>query len=187
MKKFTLYSALAALATVGSVFAAWTFTEGGNKNLDQQNLGITVDDQIKINGLNGDATVVFEDEPTLIITQGNDKNAITKVDVEGDDIVVTYTPVTYEQTSKIKITYTISFNNDSLSEWFDDSSWKIEQEVNIVGGTFEDTLTATEIADIVVGKSNAVDTSEKAEALIDAVQNNAVELEVNILIEDASN
>ena len=184
MKKFSLFATLAAIATVGSVFAAWQFSEGKEQTGSKNDLAITVDNEVIVSGLAGTTTVVCDPAPSFKIVQdGSGKSAMAVVATEGD-IEVTYTPAEYETTTTVTITYTISLSDDKLDTWFNDSTWTVTETVNKAAGKFVDTLTDDEIAAKVVGIANAVPNAATAKALIAAV--GTTKLNVAIEVEDAS-
>lgn len=91
MKKFTLLSSLAALATIGSVYAAWTFNEG-TVSLDQsKTVGVNVNEDVNAAGARGSFDVVAQD---LAITfdQKNDGTLAWSTEATGTgSITITYT------------------------------------------------------------------------------------------------
>lgn len=112
MKKFTLMAGLAAIATIGSAFAAWQFEhEGKPENLEaEQNL--LIDQNIIVDGFNGEATLTRTAGNNIITLQQKEKDAYAYEVVDtGDQEVyqVKYVPTLGEHHEEIKIKYTWKF------------------------------------------------------------------------------
>lgn len=114
MKKFAKFAGLAALATVGSVFAAWNFTIGQqsiNANLTD-GVGVQVEQGIVNTGLSGTLTLAHDTngDNKVTVKQGNDGMFNFKfVDTSVDKITATYTPGTGEPYTDYNYTITLTF------------------------------------------------------------------------------
>ena len=109
MKKFALFAGLAAVATIGGVFAAWTFhNHVSTKELNEEKVAITANQDIDLVGLYGEATLTKKGDGGVQIVQAEeDSYKIALADAgEKESYTVTYDPVTDETTTKIKLVYT---------------------------------------------------------------------------------
>ena len=110
MKKFSLMAGLVALATVGSVFAAWQFTDDATAEL-KGNPTLNVEQTVTVNGLAGELELIAQgnEEITLDQTQANEYKYQFK-DSNDEKYLVKYTPVYGEaEELNINITYYWSF------------------------------------------------------------------------------
>ena len=105
MKKFTKLAALAALATVGSVFAAWQFTGLGRVETEKSEVTINVDQDIYTSGFNGQLVLTHNGNKAVNLVQsGIDALSFKFVDdiatEKQDSFTASYTPGIGEDTSR---------------------------------------------------------------------------------------
>lgn len=128
--KITVIASLAALALVGSAFAAWQFNKAATKTVDS-NVAITKDDGV------GEITLSKE---TFYLTLDQDVLAWTEADHTDDDGAITDT------LTSIKVTYTGSAKANDVSDVDLDVTFSADSAfasyVNITDGSLA-TPTAT--------------------------------------------
>ena len=93
MKKFTLLSGIAALATVGAVFAAWVFDTSTGSATKDASVTIAVDTEIEDAGIPG-ALAATSTIEGLKFVQSGDKKTTQLIDSDGEsgNVTLTYTP-----------------------------------------------------------------------------------------------
>ena len=102
MKKFAILGAIAAVATAGGVFAAWTFTEAKEYQDVDETISITVDNEV-INQGYGDVSV---NSTYALSLAGDGVSNNNKIEITEDgDIEINYAPVEKDQ----GVTMTVSF------------------------------------------------------------------------------
>lgn len=131
MKKFALLGAVAALATAGGVFAAWTFTNNASYEPIDQNVSISVGTQVYNQGY-GSASLTTKDYAIALDGDGTSNNNEIKI-TETGSIVLTYVPAeTGEQGVKCTVSITgidgtyisVDFNSEFTTVYNLDSSNK---------------------------------------------------------------
>lgn len=105
MKKFTKLAALAALATVGSVFAAWEFSGLDRVETEKSEVTINVDQNINAAGFTGTLVLTHDGNKEVDLVQSG-INALSfkfvddKESENQDSFTASYTPGVGENTSR---------------------------------------------------------------------------------------
>lgn len=150
MKKFTLLSAIAALATVGSVFAAWEFTGGQTSksaNADKS-IAVTIDKTVTtIGGLSGEASMSLSGNVDVKYEQSATNSYVPVINEKLDQdeakgtFTVSYTPGTYEE-AKESYSAVITIKVASATAGLNGTSWthaaitlSKDQNSNVYSGT----------------------------------------------------
>lgn len=155
MKKFTLLSSLAALATIGSVYAAWTFNEGLPSIDDQSAVTVTVTELNGSQDVAGEITVTGTMTVTFDQLNSNEKAWTTKVSASGGSFEVLYEP---EENAPDK-TYVLTFTIDDTA-YYKGVTWT--EEVNKSSDSAE--VTAAELVDKITGIVDTIRTSAEYSA-----------------------
>lgn len=125
MKKFTLVAGLVAFATIGSVFAAWTFESSGTlKDEDSLANGVGVvlsDTNIETDGISGVLSLSNSGDKLVKIVQGTPEEYTFKVEEYGSQelFTATYTPGIGEQINNydylFEFKFDITYDNHSIT------------------------------------------------------------------------
>ena len=168
MKKFTLLSAIAALATVGSVFAAWEFTTT-TASVDADgsaSISVTVDKDVLISGgLTGTAKMTTKEGSEGTVSAG--QKTTNKGDVVfaekgsvADSYTITYSPGTNEQAASYNAVVTITASG---IDWAT-TSWTVTKALS--NGSVEVTL-AELLAKVNEATINLGDSAAAVDAALD--------------------
>lgn len=150
MKKLTIVAGLGLLATVGAVFAAWTFdTSGTSFETTAKEVTVTIDDSVTHTGNHGTLVLTKPSVPALKISQSSDKQSAAWYTVV-DDALVAYTP-----SGDITLTYTPALDEDEPLVFNYKVSWtlSITQDMYDAGITINDTTDLTVSGDLYVAQS----------------------------------
>ena len=102
MKKFALLGAVAALATAGGVFAAWTFS-GENVDPAESTIGVTVLQNTNFDSKLG--TITIDNDFVVNITGNDTLNNNTPVATVTGTLAVKYESNDTTEKEKVKITF----------------------------------------------------------------------------------
>jgi len=177
MKKFTLLSGIAALATVGAVFAAWTFNEGQPSDPASTSITITVDEEIVTTGVAGTFTVTPTNAATLKFSQGNNKNAkIELTNADDASYLLSYTDdASSDATYSYDVKATLTITGD-LKNWIDGNGTVLGSET-VTGTTAEVfTITDDDILDSLSSAANSITNASMASNFINAVKSSSISI-----------
>ena len=111
MKKFALFAGLAALATVGGVFASWTFSNNTKDiALNDQTFEITADTHIKLDGLFGSVEISknYGNGQMRIIQKTENSYVFGFENHEDEMFRVVYIPAEHEIAHSLSVRYSWS-------------------------------------------------------------------------------
>lgn len=112
IKRFSLLAGIAALVTVGSVYATWDYITGGNIEGADTTLGVEITTKKETTGVAG--ALSFTETPTLTINHAGDYVPVLEVD---GDIKVTYTPATGSQVNAVTCTISVNWLTGTTDEY----------------------------------------------------------------------
>lgn len=127
MKKFTLMAGLVALATVGSVFAAWQFSASGGNKIANLNGGVGVtlkDTTIEIDGTSGTLSIAKKtgDGKVEIVQSSKNAYSIKFEDATAESYTATYEAGIGEQINDYDYTITFEFRVKYVDTYIFDSA-----------------------------------------------------------------
>ena len=158
MKKFTLLSSLAMLATVGGVFAAWTFNETAVSLDEDASVGVNVVQDVT-NNARGTFKVTSDVELTFDQLNTTENPWTTAVTGSGN-ITITYT---HNDTVDLNYDYDVKWNIVLPTGWGEGyvTVDTTETTLDLATGTTTLTISGETIASKITGVNNTIDTTEK--------------------------
>ena len=173
MKKFTLLSGIAALATVGAVFAAWQFNEN-TPSINDGSVGITVMEGVETSARGTFAVSTTGDLAIYISQSTNHKSSVVNVADGSEDSKVT---VTYTHTDIVNseynytVTWKISIPTE-LEPYF--TSDEGSATITNVGSQNSFEITIEQIKNSIHPVDNSITTAEAAQDFIDLFGNEKI-------------